>query len=382
MAIKEITDRIDEYDFFLICARIYKTYPKYERIGNVEVYRVGFGLGFLDKILSPFWGAYLARSFMKRYNIKLFWAMMVTFASGAPFLLKIFRLNKNIPILLTLQEGDSENHLKFSNLGFTGLSWLFAVRMADKIQVISNYLKDFAIRMGAKGEIEVAQNGVDSRNFQNSPLRRIPGLRPSEAKTFASDPISSFQSNSSFKKPNYKTVITVSRLVYKNGIDILIKAVARIKKEIPNVRLLILGGGEEEKSLKNLTTNLALNENVEFTGEVPNEKIYEYLAQADVFVRPSRSEGLGTAFLEAMASGLPIIATMVGGIPDFLKDGETGFFCKVDDPKDLSRKILTIFENDLLRKKLARNGQELVLRDYSWDNIALRMRGIFDKMAV
>lgn len=354
LAIKEITDRISDYDFFLITARMRKNLPKRERIGSVEVYRVGFGFSFLDKLLSPFWGAFVARQLLKKYDIKLFWSMMVTFTSGAPFLLKLLGLNRGIPILLTLQEGDSERHLRFSNIGFTGLAWILAVRMADRIQVISNYLGEFASKMGAKCAIDIVPNGVELKSIKYQ--------------------------ISSINDKNEKIVITISRLVYKNGIDILIKAITEVVKEIPDVKLWILGGGEEETVLKNLVWKLNLNKNVEFFGEIENEKIYEYLTKADIFVRASRSEGLGTSFLEAMVAGLPIIGTPVGGIPDFLKDGETGLFCKADDPHDLAGKIIKLFRDSGLREKIARRGQDLVMRDYSWYSSALQIKGIFDKM--
>ncbi|MEK7090779.1 MAG: glycosyltransferase family 4 protein [Patescibacteria group bacterium] len=362
LAIKEITDRIKDYDFFLITARMKKNLPKRERIGNVEVFRVGFGYSFLDKLLSPFWGALVARNLAEKHDVKLFWSMMVTFTSGAPFVLSLLhRLNlwgeeNGIPILLTLQEGDSESHLKFSNLGLTGVSWFFAVRMADRIQAISSYLRDYAVSMGARCEIDVVPNGVDLAKFKNQ--------------------------NSKIKitNQNSKIVITVSRLVRKNGMDILVRAIAEVKKIIPDVKLWILGGGAEENYLKKLAQDFKIIGNVEFLGEVPNDRISEYLVKADIFVRPSRSEGLGTAFLEAMAAGLPVIGTPVGGIPDFLKDGENGLFSRPEDAKDLSEKIVKLINNAPFREKIAKHGQQFVLRDYSWDNIAARMKAVFHKV--
>jgi glycosyltransferase involved in cell wall biosynthesis len=102
---------------------------------------------------------------------------------------------------------------------------------------------------------------------------------------------------------------------------------------------------------------------------------------ADVFVRPSLSEGLGNSFLEAMALGLPIIGTKVGGIPDFLKDGETGLFCQVNNPEDVARKIRMIKGDPILREKLIKNGQGLVKTFYSWETIVSKFeKEIFDKI--
>jgi glycosyltransferase involved in cell wall biosynthesis len=137
-----------------------------------------------------------------------------------------------------------------------------------------------------------------------------------------------------------KRVISVSRLVKKNGLEGLIKAVAIVNKESKDpVILKIIGDGKLKNKLSGLIKEEKINdraiikklqkEEIVLEGQVSNKQVYEYLSQADVFVRPSLSEGLGNVFLEAMSMGVPVIATEVGGIPDFLKDGETGWFCEV-----------------------------------------------------
>ena len=114
-----------------------------------------------------------------------------------------------------------------------------------------------------------------------------------------------------------------------------------------------------------------------FLGQIEHNDLPQYLAMADVFCRPSLSEGLGNVFLEAMAAGVPIIGTPVGGIPDFLKDRETGLFCQVNNPQDLADKIKEILDNEELRRSLIKNGLSLVQEKYNWDNIVLKMEKIF-----
>ena len=97
-------------------------------------------------------------------------------------------------------------------------------------------------------------------------------------------------------------------------------------------------------------------------------------------MRPSRSEGLGTSFLESMAAGVPIIATSVGGIKDFLKDNETGLAVRIDDPRDIAEKIELFFSDENLQKRLQLNGRKLVKEKYEWSNIALRMKHIFKEL--
>lgn len=256
----------------------------------------------------------------------MFWGMMVSYGSIGAWLLKF--LYPKIPFLLTIQEGDSERHIRYGRFGLVGLFWRILARKADKIQVISNYLKELAISFGAKPEkIEVVPNGVELTKFEN----RNP------------------------KSENKKIIITISRLAYKNGVDILEKAFVIVKKKFPDAELRIISGA-------------------------PHEEIPRHLWEADIFVRPSRSEGLGTAFLEAMAAGLPIIGTKVGGIPDFLKGGETGLFAKVDDPKDLAEKIELLFSDEALRQKLIQNGRRLVEEKYQWSQVANRMKKIFTEL--
>jgi len=229
---------------------------------------------------------------------------------------------------------------------------------ADYIQAISNYLADWARNMGAKALVEVVPNGVDLNNLKS----KISNLKNADK--------------------NSKVIITTSRLVRKNGIDTLIKAMAelRVQHRMSNIKLQILGDGPDEKKLKDLAKELKVDDIVQFLGHIEPEYVYEYLTVADIFVRPSRSEGLGSSFLEAMGAGLPIIGTKMGGIPDFLKDGETGLFCKVDDPKDLAEKIKKLMMDEDLARRIAENGRRLVLEKYDWNDIAQRMEEIFAKL--
>ena len=167
----------------------------------------------------------------------------------------------------------------------------------------------------------------------------------------------------------------MSRLVKKNGVEDIIKAAQDLR-----FKLLIIGKGEQEEYLKDLTKKLNLEDNVLFLGEVSHKDLPQYLWISDVFVRPSLSEGLGNAFLEAMAAGVPAIGTKVGGIPDFLREGETGLFCEVQNPKSITEKIKTLLKDENLRLRLIENGRKLVEEKYSWDFIALEMKNIFDKL--
>lgn len=349
VAVKEITDRIDDIEFDLITARLDKNLPAQERIGNVNVIRVGQG-GILDKYLFSFLAFRQAKKLNKNFDIV--WGVMANYAGLAALFYKL--KNKNIKYLLTLQSGDTELFM-WKRTWFWYPLYKMIYTKADQVQAISRYLEKRARRYGYRGKVDVVPNGVDLQNFtksfneeQKNDLRKSLGIKPEE-----------------------RVIITASRLVAKNAISDLIRAV----KDLP-VRLIILGKGKLETKLKALSQEIGNHNKVVFLGQKSHQEIPKYLSIADVFVRPSISEGLGNAFLEAMAARVPVIATPVGGIPDFLVDGQTGIFCQMKNPTSIAEKINQILNNDNLRRNLIDNAYKMVTGKYSWDNIATRMKKI------
>ena len=96
--------------------------------------------------------------------------------------------------------------------------------------------------------------------------------------------------------------------------------------------------------------------------------------EADIFIRPSLSEGFGNSFIEAMAAGLPVIATPVGGIVDFLESGSTGLFCEVHNPQSIAKQVEWLIADELLRKRIILNANSMVRERYQWDLIAKEMK--------
>lgn len=225
--------------------------------------------------------------------------------------------------------------------------------------------------MGAKCPITVVPNGVDLNSFQPASSSQNP----------RSDLGIFLRSDLNKNGENNSVIITTSRLVKKNGIDILIESLRFLPG---NFHLQILGTGPEEKSLKQFMSRFDLDSRVQFLGHVPPDQVAGYLSKADVFARPSRSEGLGNSFLEAMAAGVPVVGTPVGGIPDFLKNGETGWFCEVDNPKDLADKIQYILDpnNRSHVEQVIINAKKLVAEKYNWQIISQQMAQIIANLAV
>ena len=125
-----------------------------------------------------------------------------------------------------------------------------------------------------------------------------------------------------------KIIIFVGALRPVKGVRYLIEAMKVIIDENRTTKLFIIGDGVERESLERLVEKLGLGDHVNFIGKVPNERVPEYMIASDVFVLPSLSEGFPVTILEAMASGLPIVATNVGGLPEIIKENENGFLVK------------------------------------------------------
>lgn len=135
----------------------------------------------------------------------------------------------------------------------------------------------------------------------------------------------------------------------------LLRAARRVVDRIPIVRFLIVGEGELERDLKRLTERLGLEKEVIFTGF--REDVVDILSMLDVFVLSSHLEGLGTSVLDAMAIGIPVVATRTGGIPEMVNDGVNGFLVPVGNPSKLADRICQVLLDDPLRERLGRNAR-------------------------
>lgn len=329
-----------DFEFEMITANLDGRQPKEEENFNglSRVYRVGSGR--IDKYLFP-WLAYnKALKLQQKNNYQMIWAMMANQAGWAA--LKFKKKLPRLPYLLTLQEGDSEWDIWLRTF-FIRPIYTAIYRRADCIQAISNFLAQRASNLGAKCPIRIIPNGINRLMAEKH--RNPDGY-----------------------------IISVSRLVRKNGLQYLIRAMKDVDR-----KLVIIGAGKLEKKLKNLSVKLGLGDKVEFVGSINHEEVYNYLKNASVFVRPSLSEGLGNAFLEAMAVGVPVVATSVGGIPDFLGDGETGWFCKLKDSKSIAEKVNYILSGDNKSgvELVIENAYRLVNKSYSWSIISGQMADIF-----
>lgn len=362
VAIKEITDRIGPADieFHLITQRFDASLPVEERIGNVQVRRVGSGSSYLAKILFVPRAAALGARLHRAQRFDAGWAMM----SYMVFPLLLMRLwGVRLPYVLTLQEGDPSEHV-FGRWHIRLLAPLLkkGFREAAVVQTISTFLAEWARAAGFRGPLVVVPNGVDTRHFsQEYPVPAIDRIKDELGKRMGD-----------------VFLITTSRLVRKNAIDDVIRALAKLPQ---NVRFLVLGSGTGELGLKKLAGELGVADRVGFLGQVSHAEMPKYLKASDIFIRPSRSEGMGNSFIEAMAAGLPVIATQEGGLSDFLFDAKrnpdqpiTGWAVDKDSPDQIVAAVGDIMGHPEKVRAIVATARRMVIERFEWSLVARDMR--------
>ncbi len=377
-AIQEITDRIspEEIEFHMVTLYYDSTVPRVGKIGNVLIHRVGlfgkpnatleerrkFPLHY-NKHFFQFAAGIKGYLLHRKYQYDGVWAMM---AHGTGVPTSIFNILTGVPYALTLQEGDDPEYIERTMKPLWPL-FKRAFMHAKVIQPISEFLGKWAVRMGYQGELTLVRNGANPES-----------IKP----TFSESDVASLKQKLG-KKEGEIYLVNTARLVKQKGFDTSIRALLLLP---PTVKLLIVGGGPEEENLKKLVQELGLGERVIFTGQVERDVVTQYRMVGDIFVGPSRSEGLGNAFLSAMACRLPVIATQVGGIADFLFDekrnpekGTTGWAVDPDSPEQIRDAFYDILTRSEKVYEVTSRARKMVEEEYDWDIVAKKMQKlIFD----
>ncbi|MBX4192601.1 glycosyltransferase family 4 protein [Candidatus Parcubacteria bacterium] len=350
IAIDEITKRIDDIEFHLVTLRFGKE-RRTEQLGNVTVHRVGWGPSYFAKILFVPLAALKAARLNRTLKFDGFWAMM----SYMTFPIALMRLFGNkTPYLLTLQDGDpfervfERPHIK----PFLPLL-RYGFKNATLVQTLSTYLVDWAHTLGYEGAVEVVPNGVDAKHFS-----RIVGSREEMRRSWQ-------------QHMSDVLLVSTSRAVTKNALDDVIRAL----KFLPShVHFFNFGYGPDIVKLENLARSLGVLDRTHLMPHPGLETLPQYLQACDIFIRPSRSEGFGISFVEAMAAGLPVIATTEGGLSDFIFDKKTAFVVDRDSPKQIAEAVEYILSNPELSKKVIETARSMVFEKYDWQLIAKTMR--------
>jgi glycosyltransferase involved in cell wall biosynthesis len=235
------------------------------------------------------------------------------------------------------------------------------LKEAEKIIVVSNATKNYVLSLGADSEkIRVLHNGVDVNRF-----RPLTGVKDEMRKKLGISKDSS-------------VVLTVRRLVYKNGIDTLIESAKVAVKKNPRLFFLVVGKGPDFGKVKEKIEELGIQENFRLTGFVSDEALPFYYNVADFFVLPSKSgEGLPLVALEAMACGVPVIATNVGGISEVMEE-DHGKLVPPNSPDSLAEAILEFSHSEL--SALKKDLRAMIEQKYSWDRNVEKLVEIYEEL--
>lgn len=171
----------------------------------------------------------------------------------------------------------------------------------------------------------------------------------------------------------------IARLSDVKGQDILIRAMPYVIKQIPHVKCCLFGQGKEEALLKELVLTLDLNACVLFSDTI--NRVYECLSLLDVFVMPSRQEGLGLSVMEAQAAGIPVVASNVGGLPSLIDDEKTGLLVESQNPRALADAIVRLLKEPSLANKCRTAARHFVETNCSSDIMVDETFGVYESIA-
>jgi glycosyltransferase involved in cell wall biosynthesis len=206
-------------------------------------------------------------------------------------------------------------------------------------------LQALARRFAPELEIAVIPNGVDTAMFH-----------PRESREKSRGPV---------------RLLFVGRVVFQKGLDVLLAALAQLPRD-GDWQLEIIGDGDRRSALEAEAARLGVAARIRFAGWCRRTEIAERYRAADVFVFPSRDEGMPNVVLEAMASGLPIVATAIAGNEELVRDGENGFLVPPDDPAALAAALVRIVADANAREQMSRASRVRIEREYTWPQIARR----------
>lgn len=257
------------------------------------------------------------------------------------------RRPRNAPPYLVSLKGIADDEARFAasrsealHLRLLGALERRNARGADRVLVPSRYSEAVAKdRYGIDPDrIRVVPEAVDTTPFEA--LRRT---RP--------------------PRPEAPTVLSVARQYPRKDTATLLRALPLVRERIPEVRLRIIGGGPELPRLLALARELRLGRSVAFEGAVPDDaEVHRAYFEAHVFCLPSRQEGFGIVFVEAMAAGLPIVAARAGAVPEVVEEGTTGLLVPPRSPEPLADALIRLLEDDAERERLAAAGPERARR--------------------
>ena len=321
----------------------YNELPKNQIEDGIRIIRGPARRSYRERSTAWEQGLFILLGCLRAIPLVQRWRPQVTLAFfGAPsgiialFLRYLFKL----PYIVSLRGGDVPG---FRSYDF----WLYHLlitpllhvvwRKAEAVVANSQGLREIAIAFNDQVEIDVIPNGVDVEQFDLQPRDWAP--------------------------PH---LLSVGRLVHQKGFDLLLKALSGAD-QMP-WQLTIVGAGPRKKLLMELAGKLGISSKVHFAGWQSNLDLPTFYHKANIFILPSRNEGMPNAVLEAMSCGLPVVATDIAGNQELVIEGETGYLVLPESPADLQQKLETLMADAALCQRMGEAGRRQVENHYTWDN--------------
>jgi phosphatidyl-myo-inositol dimannoside synthase len=245
-------------------------------------------------------------------------------------------------------------------------------RIGEAVDVVTYLGEYFRVRLSRALSADAAARMV----------RLAPGV---DAALFRPDPEASAAIRERYGLTGRPVVLCVSRLVPRKGQDTLVRAWPAVQKQVADAALLIVGGGPYSGELQRLAERTGVAPSVHLTGPVPAAELPAHYAAGDVFAMPCRTrrggldvEGLGIVYLEASATGLPVVGGDSGGAPDAILEGESGYVVPSRDAGALAARVTGLLRDPDTARAMGEKGRAWVERDWSWDLAATRLRAVID----
>jgi len=312
--------------------------------------------------------------------------------SGLPFQYEGFHRAKSRFVLSALAAGARNPRLIFvAHVNLAPVAWLARLCGGGKMAVVGHgievweplpWIRRKAVK-SANVLVAVSQftgarfsdmQGIAPEAVRVLPLALDPTFRAGEENGAPSLPPAWF--------PKGPVVLSVTRLSatepYK-GVDTMIRTLARIQADIPDLQYLIVGDGDDRPRLEALARDLGVAARVHFAGKLDGPELSACYAHCDVFVLPSKGEGFGIVFLEAMAFGKPVIGGNHGGTPDIIEDGVTGFLIEHGNEVLLGQIVEMLVRDESLRKSIGRAAQSRVKSHYQFGDFKQRLETMLEE---
>jgi len=232
---------------------------------------------------------------------------------------------------------------------------------AWKVIVCSNYMKNEVkgLFQTPTDKVEIIENGVNVNKYRTKYSEKF---------------------RDKYASPQESLIFYVGRIVREKGIQVLIQAIPRILEINPDIKFVIAGKGPHLDSLESQARFLGIEDRIYFTGYISDEERNKLYKVADLAVFPSLYEPFGIVALEAMATETPVIVSNVGGLAEFIDHGENGYKTSPGDPQSLVESITYLLANKKVARRMAKNGYEMVIKQYNWEKIATKTFNLYQEV--